>query len=141
LDFVYRLGRRASRTVGFLPAGAYVDYFWRRGVLVAIDGDILGYVMFATSRERVRVAQLVVARDAQRQGIARLLMESLVRDRWHYYGMMLRCRADFPAATLWPRLGFAAISSRRGRAGEVVQWWRRLGGAGVFAMDTARRST
>jgi GNAT superfamily N-acetyltransferase len=135
LDAIHRLGRRHSRTVGFLPRGAFVDYLWRRGVLIAIDDDVVGYVMFATSRERVRIAQLVVSRDARGSGLARDLINAVARDRWHCYSMGLLCRQDFAAASLWPRLGFDAISTRRGRAGILVRWWRRLGGAGVSEHD------
>lgn len=136
LDAIHRLGRRASRTVGFLPRGAYEDYLWRRGLLVAIDVDVVGYVMFGTTkRDRVRIAQLVVARDQRGAGVARLLVEAMLIDRWHCYGVALRCRADFSATTLWPHMGFEAIERRRGRAGELIRWWRRLGAIGVFEAD------
>jgi GNAT superfamily N-acetyltransferase len=137
LEAIHRLGKRDSRTVGFLPRGAFVDYIWRGNAIVAIDRDVVGYVLFATTkRDRVRIAQLVVARATRGQGIARLLIDAVMRDRWHCYAVGLSCRQDFDAATLWLRLGFDAIATRRGRAGVLVRWWRRLGGAGVCASDT-----
>lgn len=138
-DEVKRLGRAASRTVGFLPAGAFEDYLWRRGILVALDGqNVVGYVLHATSRERVRIAHLVVDSRRRGEGIARSLLDSLRQDRRACYAMTLNCREDFPVTAMWPRMGFEPIARKHGRAGIIVRWWMRLDSPGVFTGDDLR---
>ncbi len=135
VEAVQQLGKQASRTVGFLPAGGYRDYLSRRGIIVAIADEVVGFVLFATSRERVRIAQLVVGSAARGKGIARRLIERLGHERTHCYCMVLRCREDFKATTLWPNLGFRMIGSQPGRAGMLLCWWKRLGARGLFSGD------
>ncbi|MHB1035017.1 MAG: PIN domain-containing protein [Pirellulales bacterium] len=128
LEAVKTLWRANSATLGFLPEGAFVDYASQRHILVALDssGACVGYLLYRVTKGKATIAHLCIADHANRAGHARVLVEYLVGITGHLRGIGLRCRRDFHAYRLWPKLGFSAIDETPGRAAdgsELTRFW------------------
>ena len=113
LDAVDDLMKRNSRTLGFLPSEALLDYLHRGHVLGAKvrDDRLIGYLLYAPSQSRFRVVHLCVSEEFRGYGIARRLLEELKGVATTQSAITLSCRRDFPAHHMWPKLGF--VSNRR----------------------------
>jgi predicted nucleic acid-binding protein len=131
LTGVLKLGRDNSKTLGFLPEGAYIKYAEQDQLLVATNNetDVLGYLLYATSEQKkyLYIVHLCVNISNRHNGIARLLFDELKkRTENNYYGIRVRCRRDYEANTLWPKLGFVAINEMQGRSKsgkKLTIWW------------------
>ena len=107
-----------SKTLGFLPRDALLEYLRRDGVLGARDEEsrIIGYIMYAKYRDYIRVAQLCVKEGYTGQGIARKLFEELKASVTTQQVIQLRCRRDFSVNRMWPKLGFVPLDEKVGRS-------------------------
>jgi len=125
-ESVLRLWRTDSATLGFMPEGGFEDCA-RDGCLIAAEaaGEVVGYVMFRRTLARVAaIVHLCVSSNRRGGGVARRLVEA-VRDRCaDCYEIRLRCRRDYTANAMWPRLGFVAVQDvpGRGRDGILTVW-------------------
>ena len=127
LSRIKALAKKNSATLGFLPDGAFDAYTQRGWVLAAVaDDDVLGYVIYRISRMRAALVHLCTNDSQRGRGIARHLFRAVVDRTSDLHGILANTRRDFPAHTLWPRLGFAAIGEMPGRGvkGSVLtRWW------------------
>ncbi len=127
LGAVDDLMKRNSRTLGFLPTEALIDYLHKRRVLGAkIGGDrLVGYLLYAPIQSRFRIVQLCVSQEFRGYGIASHLLEELKDVATTQSAITLSCRRDFPAHYMWPKLGFVSIGERPGRsvAGHLLTLW------------------
>lgn len=145
LETVKALWRANSATLGFLPEGAFVDYASQRHILVALDssGACAGYLLYRVTKGKATIAHLCVARDARGQGHGTALVNHLVANTSHLRGIDLRCRRDFPAYHLWPKLGFAAVKEAPGRAAdgsELTHFWLDHNHPDLFSESTTSAS-
>ncbi len=118
LGSVDDLMKRDSRTLGFLPTEALIDYLRRGRVLGAkTECDrLIGYLLYAPSHSRLRIVQLCVPAEFRGCGIASRLLEELKSVVTTQSGITLSCRRDFPAHYLWPKLGFVSVGEKPGRS-------------------------
>lgn len=136
LRTVIRMAKAAGQTVGFMPDAAYRDRA-RAGRLLAVeDGNhVEAYVLYDLPRDHVKIVQLVVADQARGAGHARRLVDELCARHAARRGISLRCRNDFPAASVWPRLGFDAVHESIGRSFDgkpLTTWFRDFGHPDLF---------
>lgn len=128
LDAVDELMKRHSSTLGFLPKEALRSYLAAGNTLGAKtdDGKFIGYLLHAVNPKYFRIAQLCVAEDFNGQGIARQLINELKISATTQKDIRLRCRNDFPAHQMWPKLGFSAIDEQPGRSKDrrLLTFWR-----------------
>ena len=119
--------KRNSRTLGFLPREALHYYFEKGGVIgkISDDGKVAGYLLHAEYENRFRIMQLCVVEDFRHTGIAKELVGALKERVTTQKFITLRCRRDFPAHKMWPRLGFFALTEKEGRsrAGHILVQW------------------
>ena len=127
LSSIKALARRNSSTLGFLPEGAFDAYAQRDWILAATaSGDLVGYLAYRVARMRAVLVHLCIEEKYRGQGIARQLFRGVVERTAELHGILANTRRDFPAHTLWPRLGFAAIGERPGRGmnrSVLTRWW------------------
>lgn len=124
---LFALYRSQSGTLGFMPRGAFEECIAKQRVLVATDqtGSLVGYVMFRVTDRTAIIAHLCVKAAVRQSGIATLLLTELKRITTHLDGIKLKCRRDFAAHRLWPKVGFVAKGSAIGRGAdcaELVIW-------------------
>lgn len=129
---VLQLHRAHTNTLGFMPAGAFRACAERGTLLVAIGpgGATAGYAFYDLPRREIALRHLCVAPDYLGQGVARRLVDEIEARHSDRLGIVLRCRNDYPAAKMWPRLDFEPLIERRGRslAGyPLTVWWRDFG--------------
>lgn len=126
---VIELGRANAKTLGFFPEGAFEDYASRGQVLACVeDGDVAGYVAFRTRNLTITLVHLCVATDFRERGIAKTLIEHLSEQFLGFAGIVAKCRVDFPANEVWPRLGFTrrnVVAGRATRRPTKLGVWRR----------------
>ena len=127
LGAVDDLMKRNSQTLGFMPTKALTDYLHRGCVLGAkMEGDrLVGYLLFAPSQSRFRIVHLCVSQGFRGCGIAGQLLEKLKGVAVTQTAITLSCRRDFPAHSMWPKLGFVPIGEKPGRsvAGHLLTLW------------------
>ena len=151
LDAVDTLMKRHSSTLGFLPKEALRSYLAAGNTLGAKsnDGKLIGYLLHAANPKYFRIAQLCVAEDFNGQGIARQLINELKKTattQKTQKDIRLRCRNDFPAHRMWPKLGFSAIDEQPGRSKDKhpLTFWRlplaRDDQLGLFQVKTSDES-
>ena len=118
LDAVDELMKHYSKTLGFLPKPALLDYCKKEGVLGAktSGGQLIGYLLYGNYPDYFRIAQLCVSEDIRNQGIARQLVDALKATITTQKIIELSCRRDFPAHEMWPKLGFVPLSEKPGRS-------------------------
>ena len=82
--------------------------------LVALDGEtVVGYVGSQTVLQEADMMNIAVAETHRRQGIARLLVEELIR-QLDAYQLTLEVRAsNAPAIALYEKLGFTQVGLRK----------------------------
>ncbi|MEX1028134.1 MAG: GNAT family N-acetyltransferase [Candidatus Paceibacterota bacterium] len=118
LDDVKSLWRRNSQTLGFYPSGAFEERARKRQILGALEGEsLVGYVLYYTTKSpSVRITHLCVSESSRGNGVARALVSELQSATKSCRGIGLYCRRDFPAWSLWPRLGFHALNEKIGQS-------------------------
>jgi GNAT superfamily N-acetyltransferase/predicted nucleic acid-binding protein len=143
------LGDSQAKTLGLLPYAAWEDYAEQSHVLVAVArsdcswakaGTLLGYTAFRTPREDVVLAHLVVTPGLQGHGVALALIRELSNRYADRRGIAARCRRDFEASTVWPKLGFSSRGDRPGRSAQghpLTDWWRDHGHADLLSWQGA----
>ena len=121
LDAVDELMKSDRRTLGFLTKEALHDHLEKGSVLGARTGDgcLTDYLLYAAYQDRFRIAQLCVSKEFRNRGIARRLLEVLRDSATTQKIIRLRCRRDFAAHNMWPRLGFVALGETPGRSREA----------------------
>jgi GNAT superfamily N-acetyltransferase len=121
------LGRSSRGTLGFLPEEALLKLLskgWVYGALTP-EGTLVGYLIFARYTHLFRITQLCVSKSHRGQGIGRILLDVLKKSATTQSVIKLRCRRDFPAHHMWPKLGFIAVDEGPGRsaAGYPLTLW------------------
>lgn len=128
LNPVDELMKRNSRTLGFLPREALQSYLGKGSVLGAKtdDGNLVGYLLYGDRTNYFRITHLCVLQEYQGQGIARQLVDDLRKSATTQKSIKLNCRRDFPANTMWPKLGFVALGEKpsRSKAGHPLVIWQ-----------------
>ena len=142
------LGDQHRKYLGYLTFDAWRDYAEAGHILVVIDSDsprpIEGYAAYRTSRDEIVLAHLVVHPESRGQHVARRLVEHLSEAYPERRGIAARCRPDFPADAMWPRLGFVPLGSPVGRSLEghrLTYWWRDHGHADLMTWGGPPAST
>ncbi|MEY2468297.1 MAG: hypothetical protein QOF21_995, partial [Actinomycetota bacterium] len=131
-DEVIELHRRYRKTLGFLPAGAFAEYAGDGTLLGALadDGLLVGYALYDLPRSEIALRHLCVDAKVRGMGVARALVEELANRHSDRAGIRVRCRRDWDANTMWPRLDFEPLDDRPGRSSEgrlLTTWWRDFG--------------
>lgn len=124
-------------TLGFLPHAAFRQAASSNTLVAAIhDGHLAGYALYSLPRQVVRLTHLCVSDGFRGQGVARLLVEEISHRHADRYGIVLRCRKDYAANDLWPRLGFELQHEIPGRSKQRLPlgvWWRDHGHPDLFS--------
>jgi len=136
LDMVWQLLRANTKTLGFFPRGALIQYTERGGILIAVLRDTcVGFVTFRPVRNSIRVVHLCIDEAHRNQGIARSLIEELSSRTKCYVGIGLKCRSDYGLDGFWSGLGFSRRSTGAGRGRKrmpLVFWWLDHGHPTLF---------
>lgn len=134
------LHRKNSRWLGALPYAAFERYADEGTLLGFVDDhQVLGYALYRLPSNQIGLTHLCVDSAARGQGVARALVEEIVHRHPDRTGIRLRCRRDYPAADLWPRLDFEPQGDVVGHshAGDLLtQWWRDFGHPTLFNQGT-----
>jgi len=145
LDQVWKLYRKNSGVLGFLPRGALEEFAQRGWVMAAMRGDaLLGYVAWRRSWEESVLVHLCVSRENRGSSCSKLLLTGLIEQCHDDAAIRLRCRKDYDVPNrLWPRYGFAVESEVRGRAIDAVPLliWRRVNRENAPILQLIRDAT
>lgn len=140
LSAVQALWRKNSKTLGMFPKGAFDEAANKDNILVATAGegkDFAGYLLYRLTKRNVAITHLCVADSYRGKGVAQSLFASLATITRRNSGIMVRCRKDFDARSLWQRLGFTLQGTKPGRGedGGVLELWQyRQDGGDLFTL-------
>jgi GNAT superfamily N-acetyltransferase/predicted nucleic acid-binding protein len=134
---VLELHRRFRATLGFLPTTAFEERAAVGTLLLAVDGAgrAIGYALYDLPRAEIALRHLCVDEPARGKGAAKALVEAIAERHPERRGIRVRCRRDWPANGMWPRLDFEPVSDAPGRsvAGHLLTtWWRDFGHPTLF---------
>jgi predicted nucleic acid-binding protein/GNAT superfamily N-acetyltransferase len=133
---VVALGDLFKRYLGLYPAGAVLEAIRDERVIGAFRGtELLGYALFDLPRSDIRLVHLCIAEGSRRLGIARMLVDEIQERHPDRDGIRRKCRRDYEAHRIWPKLGFQAQSLPSGRGkqkADMTAWWRGFGGVDLF---------
>lgn len=132
LSEVIALGDINKSTLGFFPKDAYIESASKKRIIVAIDEDtagLAGYLLYSVSRQKmlVSIVHMCINASWRKKGITKLLFDELKRiTQDGYLGVRVRCRVDYSANKLWPKLGFLAMGEMdgRGKKGTRLTVWK-----------------
>jgi GNAT superfamily N-acetyltransferase len=135
---VLEMHRAEKVWLGFLPDAGFTDRAASGTLLVAsLDGSPLAYALYDLPGNWVKIVHLCVAPGAKGAGLARALVEELSVRHPACDGVTLSCRRSYPAATLWPELGFRPVADRTGRSEEghrLTVWVRDHGNPNLLSL-------
>ena len=141
---VVELGNSHRATLGFLPYQVFREAAASAQVLAFVaEGTVWGYVLFRRRRRtgEITLTHLCVEEDYQGQGVAKALVAGLVERHPNSPGIRLRCRQDFDAHHVWPKLDFVALGERLGRSQHLLtDWWRPIADRSLFEWPAASES-
>ncbi len=137
VEQILDLWRHNRRTLGFMPRQGFVDRATRGSLLAALDNDgrVAGYLLFDLQRDAAKIIHVCVRDGQRRHGVSERLVEDLISRYDGLNRLYLRCRQDWDAKHVWPRLGFAVEGTVRGRSktGDALDVWVRwLGQPDLF---------
>ena len=132
------LHRANSKTLGFLPKGAFEENAKLGQIIIGLDGAgvCIGYLLYRVARSRAAIVHLCVSENARGNSVARHLVERLKADTKALEGIGLYCRRDYEVNHVWPKFGFEAVNSKAGRGqdgAELTFWWFSHGHADLFS--------
>ena len=136
LDAVEALRERNTETLGFLAKGVLSHYLASGGGLgtKTPDGRLVAYQLFALHRRHIRIIHLCVAAEARGCGYAKALVDQLtdVAKQRDIGVVKLNCRRDYPAHSLWPKLGFVPLDEKPAKTPgrRLTQWYLAIAGHG-----------
>jgi len=129
LPLVRSLWRKNSRTLGYLPDGAFLEALADDRIIVAkADGQFAGYVLYRLSRGRATIVHLCSEERLRGKGIAQALNEELLRRTCTQgcSGVGLCCRRDYGLSDFWAHLGYVPLKEKPGRSATghpLTFWW------------------
>jgi predicted nucleic acid-binding protein/GNAT superfamily N-acetyltransferase len=128
LTAVRLLWRVNASTLGFFTQGAFEDYASRKQILVALtnDNQFLGYCLYRVSRSTAHIVHLCIGESFRGRGIAGILVRRLREVTKDLKGIRLRCRQDYDANEIWPKLHFVRSGEEIGRSKDgkkLTVWW------------------
>lgn len=139
---VFRIYRSNTKTLGFLPKGAFSDAIRKKTLLVAkIRGQICGYLLYRVAKNRATIAHLCIATNFRGHGIARNFIKELKSTTAHLDGITLKCRNDFEIDHMWRNLGFLPKASTLGRGSDkaiLTVWHIDYGHPDLLSLDTSK---
>lgn len=129
LPAVRIIWRRNSRTLGFLPEGAFIEAVSESRLIVAVDSSdlVAGYLLYRFGRGRCSIVHLCSSDTHRGRGIAQLLnteLRRVTRDMG-CTGVGLFCRRDYGLDDFWAHLGYVPLSDKQGRSstGHLLTFW------------------
>ncbi len=130
-EAIIKFGDSLRSLLGLFPLSAWDEAFADERVIAAVMQDTLvGYVLFRLPRDEIVVVHLAVASGARQRGVARMLITELASRHSMRRGIRAKCRRDYTANDVWPRLGFTALGNYPGRGSKgqlLTLWWRDHG--------------
>lgn len=139
LDDILELHRRHRATLGFLPAQAFYDRATAGTLLAAVCEDAtVGYALYDLPRDEIALRHLCVATSHRGRGIASQLVDEVAHRHPERRGIRVRCRRDWAANLMWPRLEFEPLADAPGRSAArhlLTTWWRDFGHPTLFSVS------
>lgn len=127
LEKVKILWRANSSMLGFFPNGAFEEHASRKRIIIALDEakSVVGYILYRVTNHRATIVHLCVDNAFRGKGVARNLFDRLRSETKDLFGIGLRCRQDYEANKIWPKLYFVnrGEQSGKGKDGTMLTFW------------------
>jgi GNAT superfamily N-acetyltransferase/predicted nucleic acid-binding protein len=121
IDIVRTHADRERDALGFLPSAVYDDAASRGNLLVALiptgaATEYAGHLLFGGTFPHARIFQVFVCQEFRNRGVARELIEYLVKllERYGYLSAAATVADDLVANGFWEKLGFLVARQKPG---------------------------
>lgn len=124
-----KLGDMNAKTLGFLPFPAYKKYAKQNQLIGAFDKtefELLGYILFRISNDKVTIVHLCIDEKHRNKGVAKSLVNYLKKITKKYQGIKLSCRNDYGINKVWEQFNFVPMYEKAGRSKAglpLTIWW------------------
>lgn len=140
LNAIIALADANKATLGYIPWGAWPEFAAKQQLLAVHtdEGRLMGYALFDVAHGRVRLIQLCTDADARGQGISRLLVDEIAKNYRTLRGIVAKCRSEYEANAVWPKLGFTPMNEVPGRSAArtpLTVWFRSNNVPDLFTPD------
>nr|WP_199323975.1 GNAT family N-acetyltransferase [Coleofasciculus sp. FACHB-SPT36] len=145
LQTVIELGDANKATLSFFRKGAFCEHAARRQIIVALDPQAacIGYLLYGYSRlyDRITIIHLCLDPSHRRKGVARKLVDYLIKITQQYSGIGLTCRRDYKLDNTWSKLGFVPQYDKPAKTPgkELTYWWLDHGHSNLFSNAATRQ--
>ena len=145
-DHVKVLSRANQDRLGFLQWEAFTEAASTGRLIGAwIEDDLVGYCLYRMRKRDRSVSLTHVCVDTSRRGhrIASQLIEYVAERHSAASSIVVTCRADYPAAKLWPIVHFTRVGSTTGKGSEgtvLERWVRPLSNPTLFTYQPGQRA-
>lgn len=126
---VIELGDKNSSTLGFLPYQAFEKYAADNqlfGILEENSNDLMGYLLYRISFNRVTIVHCCINENHRKKNIALKLIDYLKNNTKQFEGIKLSCRNDYEIDKVWESFNFVPIKEKTGRSKKglpLTIWW------------------
>ena len=123
------LGDRNSATLGFLPYQAFEKYASDNQLIGIFDeesDDLMGYLLYRISFNRVTIVHCCINEDHRKKNIALKLVDYLKNNTKQFEGIKLSCRNDYGINKVWESFNFVPVKEKKGRSKlglPLTVWW------------------
>ena len=123
------LGDRNSATLGFLPYQAFEKYASDNqliGIFEEESDDLMGYLLFRISFNRVTIVHCCINEVHRKKNIALKLIDYLKNNTKQFEGIKLSCRNDYGIDKVWESFNFVPVKEKKGRSKlglPLTVWW------------------
>ncbi len=139
LQSVIELGDANKATLSFFRKGAFREHAARRQIICALnpEAECIGYLLYGASRlyNRATLIHLCIASSYRGYGVARKLVDYLIKITQEYSGIGLTCRRDYQLDNMWSKLGFVPQHYKPAKTPgkELTYWWLDHGHSTLFS--------
>jgi predicted GNAT family acetyltransferase len=144
-DDVKVLSRANQGRLGFLQWEAFSEAASTGRLTGAwIEDKLVGYCLYRLrkSDRSISLTHVCVDASSRGHGVAQQLVEFVAQRHGAASAIVVTCRADYPAAKLWPTVQFARVGSTQGKGagGTVLERWVRLLSDNLFTLQPSERA-
>lgn len=145
---ILALHKANSKTLGFLPEGAFKKAADENKIIIAInDKKLLGYLLYNINKRGnfLYIVHFCIPKENRNKGIAKKLFNYFVSDTSkEYRGIRVSCREEYEASKVWEKLGFVCENEKAGKkktGSRLFIWWYDFNHPDLFTIDKESEKT
>ncbi|MFA7419703.1 MAG: GNAT family N-acetyltransferase [Melioribacteraceae bacterium] len=145
---VLALHKANSKTLGFLPEGAFKKATDENKIIITFDNNkLLGYLLYNVNKRGnfLYIVHFCILKESRRKGIAKKLFNFFIAETSKKYrGIRVSCREEYEASKVWEKLGFVCEFEKAGKkrtGSRLFIWWYDFNHPDLFTIKQENKKT